>query len=90
MEPLTGRKHQLRVHCAGVLSSPILGDPRYGTACPPSAAHLSPLLHLHARLVVMPHPIIEGEELRAVAELPAHMAQTWRTLGWGDHHQLHE
>lgn len=29
-EPVTGRKHQLRVHAAEVLDSPILGDTRYG------------------------------------------------------------
>ncbi|KAL8540398.1 hypothetical protein ACS0TY_001852 [Phlomoides rotata] len=28
--PLTGRKHQLRVHCAGVLGTPIVGDYKYG------------------------------------------------------------
>lgn len=27
----TGRKHQLRVHCASVLSAPIVGDARYGS-----------------------------------------------------------
>lgn len=31
LEPLTGRTHQLRVHCAHV-GCPILGDPQYGTA----------------------------------------------------------
>ncbi|RAL38819.1 hypothetical protein DM860_015180 [Cuscuta australis] len=30
LSPLTGRKHQLRVHCAEVLGTPILGDYRYG------------------------------------------------------------
>ncbi|XP_038705602.1 RNA pseudouridine synthase 4, mitochondrial isoform X2 [Tripterygium wilfordii] len=28
--PLTGRKHQLRVHCAQVLGTPIVGDYKYG------------------------------------------------------------
>ncbi|OAY82176.1 RNA pseudouridine synthase 4, mitochondrial [Ananas comosus] len=28
--PLTGRKHQLRVHCAEVLRTPIVGDYKYG------------------------------------------------------------
>ncbi len=28
--PWTGRKHQLRVHCASVLKAPILGDDKYG------------------------------------------------------------
>lgn len=30
LSPLTGRKHQLRVHCAEVLGTPILGDYKYG------------------------------------------------------------
>ncbi|KAK4752147.1 hypothetical protein SAY87_020945 [Trapa incisa] len=30
MTPLTGRKHQLRVHCAEVLGTPIVGDYKYG------------------------------------------------------------
>ena len=30
LEPLTGRTHQLRLHCA-YLGCPILGDPQYGT-----------------------------------------------------------
>ncbi|KAI3645666.1 hypothetical protein MP228_008594 [Amoeboaphelidium protococcarum] len=30
LTPLTGRKHQLRVHCAITLNSPILGDAKYG------------------------------------------------------------
>ena len=31
LQPLTGRTHQLRLHCAHV-GCPILGDPQYGTA----------------------------------------------------------
>ncbi|XP_048337218.2 RNA pseudouridine synthase 4, mitochondrial isoform X5 [Ziziphus jujuba] len=30
LSPITGRKHQLRVHCAEVLGTPILGDYKYG------------------------------------------------------------
>ncbi|KAL0040393.1 hypothetical protein WJX77_005953 [Trebouxia sp. C0004] len=30
LTPKTGRKHQLRIHCARALSAPILGDARYG------------------------------------------------------------
>ncbi|KAJ4755195.1 Pseudouridine synthase family protein [Rhynchospora pubera] len=30
LSPLTGRKHQLRVHCAEVLRTPIVGDAKYG------------------------------------------------------------
>ncbi|XP_074592345.1 RNA pseudouridine synthase 4, mitochondrial [Curcuma longa] len=28
--PVTGRKHQLRVHCADILGTPIVGDDKYG------------------------------------------------------------
>ena len=31
LQPVTGRTHQLRVHCA-YMGFPILGDPQYGTA----------------------------------------------------------
>ncbi|VAI74136.1 unnamed protein product [Triticum turgidum subsp. durum] len=30
LRPLTGRKHQLRVHCAEALGTPIVGDYKYG------------------------------------------------------------
>src|ERR1700688_159070 len=44
LEPLTGRTHQLRVHCAE-MGWPILGDPIYGTA--PRLG--GPPLQLHSR-----------------------------------------
>ncbi|MDR0677599.1 MAG: RluA family pseudouridine synthase [Holosporaceae bacterium] len=31
LKPLTGRTHQLRVHCAEVLNAPVLGDKKYNT-----------------------------------------------------------
>ena len=49
LEPLTGRTHQLRVHCAE-MGWPIVGDNIYGTA--PRAG--GPILHLHAREIVVP------------------------------------
>ncbi|KAK9319985.1 hypothetical protein V1517DRAFT_19288 [Lipomyces orientalis] len=36
LEPVTGRKHQLRRHCADVLKAPIIGDVRYGYNLGPS------------------------------------------------------
>ncbi|MDR2416906.1 MAG: RluA family pseudouridine synthase [Holosporales bacterium] len=30
LHPLTGRTHQLRVHCASILKTPIVGDSKYG------------------------------------------------------------
>ncbi len=49
LRPVTGRTHQLRVHCQAS-GWPILGDPIYGTA--PRVG--GPGLHLHARAVTIP------------------------------------
>jgi 23S rRNA pseudouridine955/2504/2580 synthase len=75
MRPLTGRTHQLRVHAAEALKTPILGDGKYGG----EAAHLEGLsgsLHLHARALKMPHP--EGGTLEVQAPPPPHMEETMR------------
>lgn len=57
--PLTGRTHQLRVHCAHNegLGCPILGDPLYGHGCHTSR------MYLHAAMVEFRHPVT-GERLR--------------------------
>ena len=78
LSPLTGRTHQLRVHCAA-LSAPILGDDKYGG----QAAQLEGLpqkLHLHARALSVPHP--QGGTLDLEADLPPHMRETFRTVGF--------
>ena len=49
LEPLTGRTHQLRVHCAE-MGWAIVGDNIYGSA--PRTG--GPVLHLHSREVVVP------------------------------------
>ncbi|XP_009629273.1 RNA pseudouridine synthase 4, mitochondrial isoform X2 [Nicotiana tomentosiformis] len=41
LSPLTGRKHQLRVHCAEVLGTPIVGDYKYGWQAHRKLKHLS-------------------------------------------------
>ena len=79
LKPLTGRTHQLRVHCASALECPILGDGKYGGA----AAHLegmSHALHLHARSLRLPHP--DGGTLEVTAPLPDHMLESFATLGF--------
>lgn len=55
LQPLTGRTHQLRVHCAHTqgLNAPILGDPIYGKSSP-----LHPhRMFLHAESITFTHPI---------------------------------
>jgi tRNA pseudouridine32 synthase / 23S rRNA pseudouridine746 synthase len=73
LEPLTGRTHQLRVHCAAE-GWPILGDAIYG-------ARAEIPLQLLARRVVVPlaksKPPIE-----VVAPAPEHMLEALRTCGF--------
>lgn len=53
LHPMTGRTHQLRMHCAHRegLDDPILGDRLYG--------HLSSRLYLHAMRLTLRHPITD-------------------------------
>jgi tRNA pseudouridine32 synthase/23S rRNA pseudouridine746 synthase len=76
LEPLTGRTHQLRVHCAE-MGFPIVGDTIYGTA--PRVG--GPSLHLHAREVIV--PISKNKPPVVVtAALPAHMRALLTACGW--------
>jgi len=76
LEPLTGRTHQLRVHCAE-MGWPMLGDNIYGRA--PRIG--GPPLHLHAREVVVPisrhkPPVV------ITAPVPPHMREAFTACGW--------
>ena len=82
LEPLSGRTHQLRVHCME-LGTPVLGDGKYGGAGAfLDGAGIARKLHLHARVIRIPHPA--GGMLEVTAALPAHMRETWSFLGFGD------
>jgi tRNA pseudouridine32 synthase / 23S rRNA pseudouridine746 synthase len=52
LRPRTGRTHQIRVHSAIGLKTPILGDQLYD--CPVAAGRL----HLHARALKFWHPLV--------------------------------
>lgn len=72
LKPITGRTHQLRVHCAA-MGWPILGDTIYGTA--PRTG--GPGLHLHARSITIPlYP--KKEPVIVEAPVPEHMAPYFR------------
>jgi 23S rRNA pseudouridine955/2504/2580 synthase len=84
LQPLTGRTHQLRVHCVA-MRTPILGDEKYeepdqNGAFRATVAGLSDALHLHARALSLPHPA--GGTLVVEADLPPHMQATFATLGF--------
>ena len=76
LEPLTGRTHQLRVHCAE-MGWPILGDAIYGRA--PRAG--GPPLHLHAREIVV--PLYKNRApIKVTAPVPEHMRERLAQCGW--------
>jgi len=78
--PLTGRTHQLRVHCAAI-GSPILGDGKYGgTAAVLPGLEQGRKLHLHARSISLRRP--DGKLLSVTAPLPQHMATSWNFFGF--------
>ena len=73
LRPLTGRTHQLRVHCAH-MGFPILGDPQYGSE---ASKELSAKLGLSSQLLCarelrFPHPIT-GEILTIRSRLSARL-----------------
>jgi tRNA pseudouridine32 synthase / 23S rRNA pseudouridine746 synthase len=75
LRPITGRTHQLRVHCQAS-GFPILGDPIYGTA----PRFDGPGLHLHARSVTVPlYP--KKPPITVEAPLPAHMRERVAACG---------
>ncbi|MDQ2954076.1 MAG: RNA pseudouridine synthase [Pseudomonadota bacterium] len=76
LEPLTGRTHQLRVHCAE-MGWPILGDAIYGNA--PRAG--GPGLQLHSREIVV--PLYKNRDpVRVIAPVPEQMRERLQACGW--------
>lgn len=79
LKPVTGRQHQLRAHMASI-GHPIVGDNKYGGDQNMPAEQIPPKLHLHARRLMLPHPITD-ETIDVSAPLPEHMRATWDLLG---------
>lgn len=79
LQPLTGRTHQLRVHCAA-MGHPIVGDAKYGGRDAFLTGGISRKLHLHARRLLIDHP--DGGQLDITAPLPAHMVESFDMLGF--------
>ena len=69
LQPVTGRTHQLRVHCA-YMGFPILGDPQYGSE---ASGALSRILgfstqQLCAKRLAFTHPI-SGQKMELISQL---------------------
>ena len=84
LSPVTGRTHQLRVHCVAI-GTPIVGDRKYHEPDQNGAGNaiiegLPDKLHLHARALDLPHP--DGGRLVVEAALPLHMRESFTTLGF--------
>lgn len=79
--PVTGRKHQLRVHAAA-MGHPIMGDGKYGDLDAEPIGNLADRLHLHARSIKIPHP--NGGIFEIAAPLSGHMADSWKFLGFAE------
>ena len=76
LRPLTGRTHQLRVHCAAQ-GWPISGDPIYGAGDRQGERQLM----LHARAIVI--PLYKNKEpVSVVAPPPPHLATLLAMHGW--------
>jgi tRNA pseudouridine32 synthase/23S rRNA pseudouridine746 synthase len=78
LEPLTGRTHQIRVHCAE-MGFPVVGDNIYGRA----PRNGGPPLHLHSREIMV--PISKNKPpVKVTAPVPEHMRERLMACGWKD------
>jgi 23S rRNA pseudouridine955/2504/2580 synthase len=80
LKPVTGRQHQLRAHMA-LIGHPIVGDNKYGGDKALAESGIEGKLHLHARRLVIPHPVAGQPRIDVTAPLPEHMRRTWELLG---------
>ena len=81
LQPLTGRTHQLRVHCAA-MGHPIVGDGKYGGKDAFLTGSVSRKMHLHARRLIIDNP--DGGKLDVIAELPEHFAASMEQIGFDE------
>jgi len=80
MQPLSGRKHQLRLHMH-LLDTPLAFDPKY-TTDREEPGGLCEQLHLHAKSLTLPHP--DGHTIELHADLPAHMRAAFDLFGFDE------
>ncbi|MFV9876290.1 MAG: RluA family pseudouridine synthase [Rickettsiales endosymbiont of Dermacentor nuttalli] len=72
LSPITGKKHQLRIHCQ-LLGCPILGDNKYGTK------NKKPL-HLHAYKILL-NNLMKNKHLEFIAPIPSYIQTICKLAG---------
>lgn len=80
LKPVTGRQHQLRAHMH-LIGHPIVGDNKYEGDRHMPAENIEKKLHLHARRLIIPHPVTQ-KKIDVTAPLSPHMRTTWDLLGF--------
>ncbi len=84
VKPITGRKHQIRIH-SSQHAHPLLGDRRYGGPAQAVKSDGTVLrferLMLHAYQLVIP---LESEDWTTTCAAPRDMIDLWRALGGDD------
>jgi len=80
LKPVTGRQHQLRAHMA-LIGHPVVGDNKYEGDKVLADSGIEIKLHLHARRLIIPHPVASEPTIDVTAPLPEHMRRTWELLG---------
>lgn len=79
LEPLTGRTHQLRIHC-NLIGHPIVGDRIYASEIDPTTIKDQPKHHLlHASRLIFRHPAL-NQEMDFEAPMPREMRNVIEAL----------
>ena len=77
LEPITGRKHQIRRHLS-MLNAPIIGDVKYGNDDAPE--NTEKRFYLHAYKIEFPR-YSDGQNILIKAEIPQYFGGAMNTLG---------
>lgn len=81
MAPLTGRTHQLRVHCSDVLKTPILGDDKYGKRTT-LMQNIPYQMYLHARSITWVND--KGKTQAVTAPIPEYFKNAFHEFGFDE------
>ena len=85
LRPLTGRTHQIRVHCAAI-GTPVIGDRKYG-GTQAIMEGVAPSLHLHCRAMAFRHPKT-SKQIVLSAPIGGYMQKTWTFFGFNQYAEV--